>query len=292
MESSIITTLILPLCTGVIMFGMGLSLTLNDFRRILITPRAILIGLFGQIIILPLFGYFLAVWFDLPPIHAVGLMILVSCAGGAASNLIVYLAKADVALSVSLTALSSAVTVLTIPIIINFSLATFMDMQSDQQLPIGSTNLKLFLLTVLPMVTGMVILKHFPIKAKFWETLISRFAIGFVTLLVVAMIAKNYQLIIDEFAVLGASAYLLNFGTMLIGFVFATIAGLAIKQKISISIEIGVQNSAMGMFIAITLLSNAQMAIFPAFYSVFMYLNVLLMLWLIKRMTQSSSRTN
>lgn len=283
MESSIVTTLILPLCTAIIMLGMGLSLKTDDFKRIVETPSSILIGLLGQIILLPLIGYTLAVSFNLSPVHAVGLMILVSCAGGAASNLIVYLVKADVALSVSLTAFSSAITFISTPIVINFGLQHFMGYTEAQQLPLGKTNLQLFMLTVMPMLAGMYLHYRFPEPAKIWEKRISKFAIGFVTLLVVGMYIKNYQLIIDSFAELGAAAFLLNICTMAIGFTLAKMARLSRAQSTSISIEIGVQNGAMGMFIAITLLANSDMAIFPAFYSVFMYVNAFLLVWLLKQ---------
>lgn len=286
MESSIVTTLILPLLTAIIMLGMGLSLKSDDFKRIMETPSSIIIGLLGQIIILPIVGYTLAVSFNLPPVHAVGLMILVSCAGGAASNLIVYLVKADVALSVSLTAFSSAITFISTPIIINFGLQHFMGYNETQQLPLGKTNLQLFMLTVLPMLVGMYLYKRYPVPAKVWEKRISKFAILFVTLLVVGMYIKNYQLIIDSFAELGAAAFLLNICTMSIGFLLAQLVRLNQAQSTSISIEIGVQNGAMGMFIAITLLANTEMAVFPAFYSVFMYVNAFLLVWLLKLKTK------
>lgn len=286
MESSIVTTLILPLCTAIIMLGMGLSLKSDDFKRIMETPSSIIIGLLGQIIILPIVGYALAVTFNLSPINAVGLMILVSCAGGAASNLIVYLVKADVALSVSLTAFSSAITFISTPVIINFGLQHFLGYNDAQQLPLGKTNLQLFMLTVLPMLVGMYLYKRYPVPAKVWEKRISKFAILFVTLLVVGMYIKNYQLIIDSFAELGAAAFLLNICTMGIGFLLARLVRLNQAQSTSISIEIGVQNGAMGMFIAITLLANTEMAVFPAFYSVFMYVNAFLLVWLLKLKTK------
>lgn len=286
MESSIVTTLILPLSTAIIMLGMGLSLKSDDFKRIMETPSSIIIGLLGQIIILPIVGYALAVTFNLSPINAVGLMILVSCAGGAASNLIVYLVKADVALSVSLTAFSSAITFISTPIIINFGLQHFLGYNDTQQLPLGKTNLQLFMLTVLPMLVGMYLYKRYPVPAKVWEKRISKFAILFVTLLVVGMYIKNYQLIIDSFAELGAAAFLLNICTMGIGFFLARLVRLNQAQSTSISIEIGVQNGAMGMFIAITLLANTEMAVFPAFYSVFMYVNAFLLVWLLKLKTK------
>lgn len=288
MELSILTNLIMPLSTAVIMLGMGLSLRTIDFKRIFVAPLPIIIGLIGQIILLPLVGYSLAVLFALPAAHAVGLMILVACAGGAASNLIVYLAKADVALSVSLTALSSLITIMTIPLVVNFALREFIQIDNVTQLPLGTTNLKLFVITVIPMLVGMFLLHRYPNKARLWELWISRFTYVFVTILLAFVFVQNNQIIFNHYDVIGISAYLLNVITMGSGFLLATLARLNMKQKLSISIEIGVQNGFMAIFIAVTLLGDTSYVVFPAFYGVIMYINVLLMLMVFNKKKRMS----
>ncbi|MBS4073218.1 MAG: bile acid:sodium symporter, partial [Algoriphagus sp.] len=136
MQSSILTELFLPLALAVIMFGMGLSLTLSDFKRILIYPKAVLLGLLNQIVLLPVVAFFIANGLGLSPELAVGLMILAACPGGATSNLITHLAKGDTALSITLTAFSSMITVLTIPFVVNFSIGYFIPGGEEQQLEI------------------------------------------------------------------------------------------------------------------------------------------------------------
>jgi BASS family bile acid:Na+ symporter len=289
MESNLFTTTILPLSMAIIMLGMGLSLVVNDFKRIAKQPRAILIGIFGQIIVLPLTGFAVATVFQLEPVHAVGVMILVACAGGATSNLIVYLARGDVALSVSLTAVSSCITVITIPFIVNFGLMHFMQASEQASLPVGTTNLKLFLITLLPVLIGMFLKVKFAVQAPRWENRISRFATVFFIALVGYLVVGNIDMITTTIHSVAPAALLLNIITMAIGYFMAAANGLSVKQRVAISIEVGVQNAATGIFIAATLLNQSEMAIFPAIYGLLMYVNVGLLLTLIKRTRQTTT---
>src|SRR5688572_17285015 len=154
MEASILTQLFLPLALAIIMFGMGLSLTPGDFKRILIYPKAVAIGLCNQLIFLPLVAFGLILLFGLEREAAVGLMILSACPGGATSNLITHLAKGDSALSITLTAFSSMITVLTIPFVVNFSLNYFMPGGEVQQLNVVGTVISVLFITVIPVAAG------------------------------------------------------------------------------------------------------------------------------------------
>lgn len=144
------------------MLGMGASLVVADFKRVFVYPKAVAIGIVGQILLLPLVGFLFASQFGLTPEFSVGLMMLVACAGGATSNMIVYLAKGDVALSVTLTAISSCITVISIPFVINFVLYEFMGATEEAVLPIGSTNMKLFAITMLPVILNMLACHYYP----------------------------------------------------------------------------------------------------------------------------------
>ena len=150
MESSVLTELFLPVALAVIMFGMGLSLTLTDFKRILIYPKAVTIGLFNQIVLLPVIAFLIAKGLGLAPELAVGLMILAACPGGATSNLITHLAKGDSALSITLTAFSSLITVVTIPFIVNFSIGYFIPGGEEQKLEIFGTVVAVLAITGRP----------------------------------------------------------------------------------------------------------------------------------------------
>ena len=139
MESSALTTIVLPASLFIIMLGMGLSLVVDDFRRVIQYPKAVAIGLFNQLILLPLIGYGLAVMLGLGPAFAVGLMLLAACPGGVTSNLITHVAKGDTALSITMTAIASFITVFTIPLIVSWSLGQFMGESRSIELPIIQT---------------------------------------------------------------------------------------------------------------------------------------------------------
>src|SRR5690606_10576895 len=145
-----------------VMAGMGLSLTVDDFKRVVKYPRAILFGLFNQLIMLPILGFTVVSIFRLSPEIAIGIMILAACPGGPTSNLISHLAKGDTALSVSLTAISSVVTVFTIPIIINLAMVSFVNQTERIHLDIWDTIVKIFSIVLIPVILGMLV-------KRFWS---------------------------------------------------------------------------------------------------------------------------
>ncbi len=282
MEANILTSVILPLSLAIIMLGMGTTLVLADFKRVFIYPKAVAIGIVGQILVLPVVGFLFASQFGLKPEYAVGVMVLVACAGGATSNMIVYLAKGDVALSVTLTAISSCITVISIPFIINFALREFMGASGDAELPIGSTNMTLFAFTLFPVMLGMLLRHKFSDIALRLETPINRIASLLFVLIVLSIMYQERAGLVDTMLAAGPVAYGLNFITMLLGFSAARAFKLDDKQSIAISIEVGVQNSATGIFIATVMLHNSEIAIIPAVYSLIMYLNAGLLIGLMR----------
>ncbi|MEQ9230094.1 MAG: bile acid:sodium symporter, partial [Cyclobacteriaceae bacterium] len=152
-----ITTIVLAVSLIIIMFGMGHSLTTDDFKRVFVEPKAILIGLINQLVILPLIGFLLISIFSVRAEIAIGLIILAACPGGPTSNLITHLAKGDTALSVSLTAISSFVTLLTIPFIINLGLRTVLGSSTEIQLDVVQTIAQVLVVVVIPVILGMLI---------------------------------------------------------------------------------------------------------------------------------------
>src|SRR5690554_2063896 len=149
--------IILAVSLIIIMFGMGLSLTLADFKRVMVYPKAMIIGQFCQIILLPLIGYLIAIYLDLSPTTAIGVMLLAACPGGPTSNMLTYMAKGDLALSVSLTAVSSILTIFTIPIVVQFALMEFSD-QSQAVTVDALTMLKqLLIIVIIPVGIGMIV---------------------------------------------------------------------------------------------------------------------------------------
>lgn len=288
----ILTSLVLPISLAIIMLGMGLSLTALDFKRVLIYPKAVAVGIVGQILVLPFIGYFVAVQFALSPENAVGLMVLVACAGGATSNLIVYLARGDVALSLTLTALSSCITVLTIPFIVNVALFRFMGATEETALPIGSTNMKLFFITVVPVLLGMLIRQYFSGFAHRMEKPMNKLATVFFILIVGGILLKEFESLMQSLLTVGPATFVLNLSSMFVGFIAARFFLLNDQQTTTVSIEIGVQNSATGIFIATTLLNNSEIAVVSAVYSFMMYVNAGLLLFLMHQRGKRRASTS
>ncbi|MBS4072276.1 MAG: bile acid:sodium symporter family protein [Algoriphagus sp.] len=271
MQSSILTELFLPLALAVIMFGMGLSLTLSDFKRILIYPKAVLLGLLNQIVLLPVVAFFIANGLGLSPELAVGLMILAACPGGATSNLITHLAKGDTALSITLTAFSSMITVLTIPFVVNFSIGYFIPGGEEQQLEILGTVISVLVITIIPVAIGMVVLKKVPALAKKLEIPFRQFSTVFFILIVVSAFVKERDNLVQFFIDAGPASLALNLATLGLGYGVAKVAGLNFRQSLTIAVESGIQNGTLGITIAATLIVNSVMTIPSAIYSLIMF---------------------
>lgn len=271
MQSNVFTAVLLPLALAVVMLGMGLSLVPEDFRRVTRDPKAVAVGTACQIVGLPLIGALITAVVPMQPEIAVGLMILAICPGGPSSNLITYLARGDVALSVTLTAISSVITVFTIPILANLALQHFLGTSAAIALPIGATILQIFLITLLPIALGMAIRWQVPETAKRLEKQMSRLAAGLLALIIVLLLAKEGNKLPGFLAQVGVGALLLNVLAALGGFVAGKVFRLPLAQQICIAIEVGIQNGTLAIAITAGLLNNADMAIPAAIYSLLMY---------------------
>ncbi len=266
-----ISTMFLAASLIIIMLGMGLSLVMDDFKRIIIYPKAIFVGLVNQLILLPLIGFAIAISFPLTPEIAIGLMILAACPGGPTSNLISHLAKGDTALSVTLTALSSFITILTIPFIINFALIHFLDEGQMIQLDVVETITRIFIIIIIPIIIGMIVRRY---REKFALRMANpvRKASGIViALVIIGILIKERENIVSYFQQAGIVALVLNVATMLVGYYSAKLFKIKDRRAISISIESGIQNGTLAMTIAIVLLGSTELAITPAIYSLLMF---------------------
>ncbi|MCK5136906.1 MAG: bile acid:sodium symporter family protein [Bacteroidales bacterium] len=266
-----ISTIILASSLIIIMLGMGLSLVTDDFKRIIIYPKAIFVGLVNQLILLPLIGFAIAVLFPLTPEIAIGLMILAACPGGPTSNLIAHLAKGDTALSVTLTALSSFVTILTIPFIVNFALIHFLDEGQMIKLDVVETIIRIFIIIIIPISIGMIIRRY---KESFALRMANpvRKASGIViALVIIGIVIKERENFVSYFQQAGIVALILNVTTMLVGYYSAKLFRIKDKRAVSISIESGIQNGTLAITIAVVLLGSTELAITPAIYSLLMF---------------------
>lgn len=274
-----ISAIVLASALIIIMLGMGLSLVVDDFKRIIESPKVIIIGLVNQLIILPLVGFILASVFNVRPEIAIGIMVLAACPGGPTSNLITHLAKGDLALSVSLTAISSLITIITIPFIINFALLQFLDEGKMIQLNVMETIMQIFVIVVLPVSIGMLVRRY---KEDFALKMAKpvRTASGIVmALVIIGILVKEKENIIPYFQQAGIIALCLNAITMFIGFFSAKLFKIKRASSISISIESGIQNGTLAISIAVVLLHNPDFAIVPAIYSLIMFFSGGVAIW-------------
>ncbi len=278
MEQSLLIAVFLPMALAFIMLGMGLSLTLYDFKRILIYPKAMIIGLISQLILLPILGFALVSIFAMDGALAVGVIILAVCPGGPTSNLISHLAKGDIALSISLTAISSVITVATIPVLVNYSILHFGE-EGSVTLPIFQTIGQIVGVTLLPVSIGMIIRKMRP-EASMRAERPFKIASGvFFALILIAAIIKERANIVEYFYLVGPVTLLLNVATMAMGILVARIFLLPLKQQITIGIESGIQNGTLGLMIAATLLQNSTMTIPIAIYSLIMFVTAIAIIY-------------
>ncbi len=271
MQSNLFTAVLLPLALAIVMLGMGLSLVPEDFKRITRYPKAVAVGTVCQVLLLPLIGALITLVVPMQPAIAVGLIVLAVCPGGPSSNLVTYLAKGDVALSVTLTAVSSIITVFTIPLFTNLALQYFLGKSAAIALPIGSTMLQIFLITLLPTAIGMVIRHQFPDTARRLEKQMSRFAVGLLALIIVLLLVREGSKLPGFLVQVGIGVVLLNLLAMLAGILAGKLFRLSLAQQICIAIEVGIQNGTLAITITAGLLNNIDMAVPAAVYSLLMY---------------------
>jgi len=284
---SVFSAYFLPVTLAIITLGMGLSLTDRDFRNIFVHPRAVITGLCCQMILLPIIAWLLARSIHIDPFFKVGLMIIAACPGGATSNLVTYLLRGNVALSISMTALNSIITLITIPLVVHFSLEAFLHENTAIRLNVGETVLKVFLITLVPAFVGTRIRKNYVAFATWLERPL-RVALPLLLLVVYAGV-----IFIDQgtgagtrtdFIKIFPYTLLLNILAMVSGFLVARLLRLRVVNQFTISIEVGLQNSALAIFVAATLLKSNDMALVPVVYGSFSFFSTLLFGWSVKKL--------
>ncbi len=267
-----IIPILLPLSLILVMTGVGMSLELKDFKQVAKFPKAFLLGAACQLILLPLLAVGVISLFQLSGALAIGLIIISLCPGGVTSNLFTYLAKGDVSLSVSLTAVIGFITPFTIPIALGWALAWQGISSEDVSLPVGSTITKLFIISVLPILIGMglrrILKEQISKKAEPWVRNIS---IAVLALVIIALYLKLGAETVNHYAILSGPACIsLNIIGMALGFGLAKISQLNTAQQTCITMEVGLQNGTIALLIAADILQNDTMSIAPCIYSLWM----------------------
>ena len=278
--TTIIGQIFLPISLVIIMFGMGLSLVTGDFTRLFKYPKAVLVGLCNQLLFLPLIGFAVVVLFGLKPSMAIGIMIISICPGGPTSNLITQVSRGNIGLSVTLTALSSLITVFTIPILLSKFIAYFSgDTDVVIQIPILETMLQILVITVIPVSIGMMIRKRREAFALRMEKPMRTASTVLFVIIFLIIIIANKDNLIQAMKDVGLPTLLLNLSTMGLGYLSAKLFGITGKSQISITIESGIQNGTLAFVIATTMLNNLEMGLPTGAYSIWMFLTGGILMW-------------
>jgi BASS family bile acid:Na+ symporter len=283
MQADILTTIVLPLSLFIIMLGMGLALKPVDFKMVLIRPKAVALGVFAQMVILPLLAYLIVLGFGLTGAVAMGVMILALCPGGTTSNLYTYLAKGDIALSVTLTSVVSLLAPFTVPVMIVVFMGLLMGEGQQVELPIIKTIIQLIAITILPISIGMFIFHKSPAFSEKAEKPVKIFSVVFLLLIVVLIVVTNISQMGAYFAQAGLAALALNVACLFVGYGISKLAKLNEAQSKAIAIEVGFQNGTLAIVIALSLLHNTEMSIAATCYSISMFITGALFAWVINR---------
>ena len=282
-STKLLLVVFLPTALATIMFGMGLSLTLSDFRRVRDQPKAIVVGLIAQLILLPLLGFVFAWSFRLSPPLAIGLVLLCAAPGGPTSNLLSFYARGDVALSVSLTAVAGIVTVFTIPWIVNLGVRTFSTAGSIQtELPVLLTIAKIGGVVVLPVMLGMWV-RATARNAERIATIIQRLSFIILLCLVTGAVLKERTRMPEFLAMAGAAVIAHNAAALLLGYLCGRVFRLEQHQAVTLSLEVGMQNAALAIGLALQMEDGVVVAIPSVIFGVWSYFSCGAVAWLSRR---------
>ncbi|MFJ7329075.1 bile acid:sodium symporter family protein [Streptomyces cyaneofuscatus] len=267
-DSALITTG-LPIALAIIMFGLGLSLTTDDFRRVTRSPKAVVVALVLQVLVLPLVAFGLVKLFDLDPLLAVGVMLLAASPGGTTANLFSHLFRGDVALNITLTAINSVLAAITIPIITNLAIDHF-DAQGDLGLQLGKV-VQVIAIVLIPVAIGMAVRRRSAGFAARADRPVRIFSIVVLVIVSVGALLGERENLADYMQQVGLVTGIFCLASLTLGYAGARLLRLDERQAIASSMEVGIHNTTVALTIALSVLDSTEVAIPSAVYSVLMY---------------------
>ncbi|RZJ26311.1 MAG: bile acid:sodium symporter family protein [Haliea sp.] len=289
MSGNLLVTQLLVVALALVMFGLGLSLSTQDFSRLLRHPKAVAIALLLQIVVLPAACYGLIVALNVPPLFAVGLMLLAASPGGISANLFSHLFGGNVAMNISLTAINTVLSIVTLPLISNWAIATFA--KTGQVVPLQTGKVvEVILIVLVPVLIGMWVRTWKPGFAARSEKPMKVFSAVVLAVVAIGALAKEWQALSTSFAVIGPAVVGFNLISLLAGYYLSRAAGLDKPMATAISYEIGIHNSTLAIFVALAVLDNFQLALPAAIYSVSMYITATLFGLLVLRRSGGAAR--
>lgn len=264
-----LTTIGLPVALGIIMFGLGLSLTGADFRRVQRHPRAVFVALACQLLLLPAVCFGLVLLLDLPPLLGIGMMLLAASPGGTSANLFSHLFRGDVALNVTLTAINSVIAIFTLPVITNLAIAYF-DRDDTVALQFGKV-VEVFAIVLLPVLLGMFVRSRWPDFAARMDKPVRIGSAAILAILVLGVLLDQRENVGDYLADVGLATALFCAISLVVGYVVPKTLGIVESQAIASSMEIGVHNATLAIYIAVEVLDVTVISVPAAVYSLFMF---------------------
>ncbi len=278
-----IVTKIAPLSLALIMLALGMGLTVQDFTRVVKQPKDFLVGLICQLIFLPVIAFILVILFKTPVELAVGLMIIAAAPGGVTSNILTKFANGDVALSISLTAIISLLSIITVPFIIFKSLDMLDASANTNQISMLGISIKMFLVVTLPVILGMVIRKFATNFISSKEKIIQTISLILFLIVLFGAIIQERSNIMPYMKQAGIITFLLNIIMMIIGFYVAKFFATGAEQRKCISLECGLQNGTLAIFVATQIFNDVAYIIPAAIYSLIMFVTSIIFVFLIKK---------
>ena len=278
-----VVTKIAPIALALIMLALGLGLTGQDFLRVAKQPKDFLVGLICQLILLPVIAFLLLKIFNLPLEIALGVMIIAAAPGGVTSNILTSFAKGDVALSISLTAIISLLSVVTVPLILIFGLELLKFENMAMNVSLFSISVSMFLIVVVPTIIGMLFNKFLNNFIQKIESIVRKISIALFVIVLLGAILAEKDNVISYFADAGLVTLVLNILMMILAFYIAQLFGSGASQKKCISIECGLQNGTLAIFVGTSLFGGGSFIIPAATYSLIMFLTSLIFVFFIKK---------
>jgi len=279
----IVTDVFLPLALAFIMFALGLGLTGGDFLRVARQSRDFFVGAFSQIILLPIIAFVLVKMWPIAPELAIGVMIIAAAPGGVTSNILTSFAKGDVALSISLTAIISLLSVITIPFIVLTSVGLLSNTNVTQDISLVNMSRDMFLIVTVPVILGMLLRRFISVIASKFEPIAKKISTVLFVLVLLGAIAAEGENVVSYFAQAGLITLVLNVIMMVVAFYLAQLLGSKAEQKKCITIECGLQNGTLAIFVATSIFGGGIYVIPAATYSLIMFATSLIFVYLVRK---------
>jgi len=273
---------IAPVCLAIIMFGLGLGLTLADFKRVITIPRDFIIGFLGQVIILPIIAFILIHIISMPPEIALGVMVIAAAPGGVTSNILTKFANGDVALSVTLTAVVSLLSVITLPLIV-YNSASFLGFEITKEISMINIAVKMFFVVTVPVIFGMIVRSFMTDFIVSKTLLIQRLSVIFFLIVFISIWVEEWERIVSFITRAGLVAFILNMTMIFIGYYMAKFLASGLKQRKCISLECGLQNGTLAVFVATQLFDDIVFMVPTGAYALIMFVTSIIFVLIVRK---------